>query len=121
MLNHQQWQVSEKQTRNLIELKEEALIDRAMLQKREQELMRQRQEERRKINEKLDQKKTLQEQMLEKKVKCEEAREQFYLEKGQVDDIVNQIINEDRVYHFIQILIKNFFIYITFFRVVSSL
>ena len=28
-------QVSEKQTRSLIELKEEALIDRAMLQKRE--------------------------------------------------------------------------------------
>lgn len=89
-------QVTEKQTRNLIELKEEALIDRAMLQKREMELARQRQEERRKINERLDQKFTLQNQMLEKKDKCEEAREQFYKEKGQVDDIVEQIINEDK-------------------------
>jgi len=33
--------------------------------------------------------------MYEKKVKCDEARDQFLSEKGQVDDILQKIINED--------------------------
>lgn len=35
--------------------------------------------------------------MYEKKLKCDEAREQFLREKDQVDDIVQKIINEDHI------------------------
>ena len=42
------------------------------------------------------QKRMLQTQMLEKKAKCDEAREQFLREKSQVDEIVQKLINEDR-------------------------
>ena len=57
--------------------------------------MQQREKEVEKTMAMLRQKRTLQDQMLEKKVKCDEARDQFLNEKSQVDDIVQGIINED--------------------------
>lgn len=39
----------------------------------------------------------LQAQMDQKKVKCDEAREQFEVEKQQVDSIVQKLIREDRM------------------------
>merc|ERR1712238_644729 len=43
----------------------------------------------------LKQKEILHDQMYEKKLKCDEAREEFLSEKGQVDDIVQKIIDDD--------------------------
>ena len=88
-------QVAERQTKSLIEKAEEALIDRAMLEKREDELSVVADHNVQKKMALLNQKKVLHGQMEEKHVKCEEARNEFLQEKGQVDAIIQQIINED--------------------------
>lgn len=71
------------------------MIDRAMLENREEELEGVRQKEVEKKMSLLKQKEILHDQMYEKKLKCDEARNQFLQEKGQVDDIVQKIIDED--------------------------
>lgn len=88
-------QIVERQTRNLVEQTEEALIDRAMLEKRDYEVEANNQHRKQKTMSLLQHKAVLHDQMYEKKVKCEEARDQFLSEKGQVDDILQKIINED--------------------------
>lgn len=88
-------QVAERQTRNLVEKAEEAMIDRAMLENREDELDGVRQKEVEKKMSLLKQKEILHDQMYEKKLKCDEARDEFLKEKVQVDDIVQKIITDD--------------------------
>lgn len=88
-------QIVERQTRNLVEITEEALIDRAMLDKRDYEVNTNNEHRRQKTNTLLLHKAVLHDQMYEKKVKCEEARDHFLSEKDQVDDILQKIINED--------------------------
>lgn len=89
-------QVAERQTRSLIEKAEEAMIDRAMLENRTDELGVVRDKEIHKKMQLLKQKEILHDQMHEKKQKCDEARDEFLKEKDSVDDIVKKIINEDR-------------------------
>jgi hypothetical protein len=88
-------QIVERQTRNLVEMTEEALIDRAMLDKRDYEVSTNNEHRRQKTNTLLLHKAVLHDQMYEKKVKCDEARDQFLSEKDQVDDILQKIINDD--------------------------
>lgn len=88
-------QIVERQTRNLVEMTEEALIDRAMLDKRDYEVNTNNEHRRQKTNTLLLHKAVLHDQMYEKKVKCDEARDQFLSEKDQVDDILQKIINAD--------------------------
>jgi hypothetical protein len=89
-------QVAERQTRNLMEHTEEALIDRAMLEKREAELEVVQHQNRMKTEALIRQKGVLHSQMREKEDKCNEARDAFYAEKDQVNSIIQNIIDEDK-------------------------
>jgi hypothetical protein len=89
-------QVAEQQTRSLVEKTEEALIDRAMLEKREDELGIVQNQNRMKTEALLRQKQVIFGQMAEKEDKCNEAREAFFMEKDQVNAIIQSIIDEDQ-------------------------
>jgi hypothetical protein len=89
-------QVAEQQTRSLVEKSEEALIDRAMLEKRGAEVEIVQNQNRMKTEALLRQKQVIFGQMAEKEDKCNEAREAFFMEKDQVNAIIQSIIDEDQ-------------------------
>jgi len=88
-------QISEKQTRSIIHQQEEAMIDKAMLDQREDELRVVAGQKAAKQQTLLNQKAILHDQMYEKKQKCDEAREAFLKEESAVDNIIKKIIDED--------------------------
>ena len=87
-------QIAERQTRDLIEKSEEAMIDKYMLHNLDSEMDIVRKQEGEKKMALLNQKAVLHDQMYEKKIKCDEARNEFLAEKGQVNDIVQKIVDE---------------------------
>lgn len=88
-------QLQETQVRREIDVVNEARLERAMLENAERELQRVAQAEARKKQDRLRSKEVLQAQILEKERLRQEAYEQYLKERGQVDAIVNRIIQED--------------------------
>eukprot|EP00828_Plagiopyla_frontata_P042013 TRINITY_DN6163_c0_g1_i1.p1 TRINITY_DN6163_c0_g1~~TRINITY_DN6163_c0_g1_i1.p1 ORF type:complete len:294 (+),score=80.46 TRINITY_DN6163_c0_g1_i1:125-1006(+) len=90
-------QLAEKNVRKLEEIQFEADIEEQVLQRRQYEQLLQLREEEERKRKFLQAKDVLQDQMKERELLKDEARQQFLKEKDQVDNIMQQIINEDRM------------------------
>ena len=88
-------QMTESQFRKQVEIEEDAQIDMTMLKNKEIGDVRQREENERKLKSLQQNKREIQKQIEENDRLREEAYQEYMKEKGQVDAVVNRMIEED--------------------------
>ena len=88
-------QIRERQVRRLNDLVKDAEVDELILEKLELEQKSQNDKEIQKKMEKLNSKYVIQNQMKDKEKLKEESRQEYFRDKGLVDDAVQKIIKED--------------------------